>query len=216
MTERLADRWAAACAAAGATAADDAVAATGAELVAAYASPERAYHDVRHLTEVLDHVDELAADAEHPDSVLLAAWFHDAVYDTAPPTPDASEQASAALAAEALQQLGVPDDVVARVARLVRLTATHDPEPDDRDGAVLCDADLAVLARDPDAYADYVAAVRREYAHVPDDAFRAGRAAVLQALLDQPTLFRTDEGRARWEAAARRNVAAEIVHLTVR
>jgi predicted metal-dependent HD superfamily phosphohydrolase len=182
------------------------------DLLARWAETHRKHHTVTHLHEMLDAIGLLAGAGIEFDreAVELAAWFHDAVYDTAPPTPDASEQASAALAAEALRQLGVAEDVVADVARLVRLTATHDPAPDDSDGAVLCDADLAVLARDPEAYADYVAAVRREYAHVPDDAFRAGRAAVLRALVEQPTLFHTVEGRARWEGAARRNVAAEI------
>ena len=90
------------------------------------------------------------------------------------------------------------------------LTATHDPEPGDANGAVLCDADLAVLARDPAGYADYAAAIRREYAHVPDELFRRGRAAILRGLLEQPALFRTPSAVNRWEAEARANVAAEL------
>jgi predicted metal-dependent HD superfamily phosphohydrolase len=78
---------------------------------------------------------------------------------------------------------------------------------------VLCDADLAVLAGDPARYAAYADAVREEYAHVPDDAFRAGRAAVLSGLLAQQPLFRTPSGQASWEAAARVNVAAELAAL---
>ncbi len=99
------------------------------------------------------------------------------------------------------------------VARLVRLTASHDPAAGDTDGAVLCDADLAVLARDEAGYAQYVAGVRREYGHVPDAAFRAGRAAVLRSLVAQPRLFRTPSGFARWESAARRNVADELAQI---
>ena len=65
------------------------------------------------------------------------------------------------------------------VARLVRLTERHLPADDDANGCVLSDADLAILAATPERYAEYAADVRREYAHVPDDLFRAGRAAVL-------------------------------------
>ena len=36
-------------------------------------------------------------------------------------------------------------------------------EPGDANGAVLCDADLAVLASPPEAYAAYASAVREEY-----------------------------------------------------
>jgi len=100
------------------------------------------------------------------------------------------------------------------VARLVRLTATHDPAVDDRAGMVLCDADLAILAAPAERYAEYTAGVRREYAHVPDEDFRRGRAKVLRTLLDRPALFRTAFGQRHWEDPARTNVAAELAVLT--
>jgi predicted metal-dependent HD superfamily phosphohydrolase len=99
------------------------------------------------------------------------------------------------------------------VARLVRLTATHDPIPGDRNGGLLTDADLCVLASPPDLYASYVAAVRREYAHVPDQAFAAGRAAVLNNLLSLPRLFHTPILRERWEDMARANILKELAGL---
>jgi predicted metal-dependent HD superfamily phosphohydrolase len=107
----------------------------------------------------------------------------------------------------------LPSEVVAEVARLVRLTAGHDPAPEDRNGAVLCDADLAILAADAERYAAYAAAVRQEYAHVEESAFRAGRAAILGELLAQRRLFRTPIGQDRWERRARANLAAEIAAL---
>ena len=194
------------------------IAGTGARLLGAYGSPERAYHDLRHLTEVLERVDELAAEATDPDLVRLAAWFHDAVYDTAYDTAtetaaggaESSEERSAVMAADALRSLRVAPAACDEVARLVRLTADHAPEPDDANGCVLCDADLAVLARDPAGYAAYTADVRREYAHVPEEVFRRGRSAILRGLLEQPTLFRTPLARDRWEPAARANLAAEL------
>lgn len=71
-----------------------------------------------------------------------------------------------------------------------------------------------MLAGPPAAYAAYAAAVRQEFAFVPDDAFRAGRAAVLRRLLAAPRLYRTPYGAARWEAAARDNLAGELRRLT--
>ena len=52
--------------------------------------------------------------------------------------------------------------------------------------------------------------MRREYAHVPDDLFRPGRAAVLRDLLAKPSLFHTAHAREHWEARARANVEAEL------
>jgi predicted metal-dependent HD superfamily phosphohydrolase len=102
---------------------------------------------------------------------------------------------------------------VAEVRRLVLLTAGHDPDPDDRDGALLCDADLAVLGAPPQVYDRYAAAVRREYAHVPEPAFRAGRAEVLARLLELPALFRLPPTAARWERPARDNLTRELAAL---
>ncbi|MEV6155660.1 metal-dependent phosphohydrolase [Nonomuraea sp. NPDC052129] len=183
--------------------------ATGAELVARWAEPHRRYHTLAHLAAVLAAVDRLADAAADPVAVRLAAWFHDAVYDG---RPGWDEERSAQLAQARLPRCGVPADRVAEVARLVRLTAAHDTlAEDDRDGAVLCDADLAVLGG-PD-YQPYTAQIRQEYAHVPDDLFRQGRAAVLRRLLAVPRLYRTDEAYALWEARARANMSAELVAL---
>jgi predicted metal-dependent HD superfamily phosphohydrolase len=108
----------------------------------------------------------------------------------------------------------VPASRVANVARLVRLTATHAVAAGDRDGAVLCDADLSILCAAADEYAAYAAAVRDEYAHVPDADFKAGRATILRELLALPRLFATERGHDRWETRARRNVEGEIAKLT--
>jgi predicted metal-dependent HD superfamily phosphohydrolase len=178
-------------------------------LLAAYGEERRGYHDLTHLTEVLDHVATLAAAADDVEAVVLAAWFHDAVYAGAAD----DEERSAVLATEGLTAAGVAPERVAEVARLVRLTAIHRPGPGDRNGQVLSDADLAVLAADEERYAGYVAGVRMEYAHVADDDFRRGRAAVLRDLLAKPSLFHTPAARDLWEERARVNVARELADL---
>jgi predicted metal-dependent HD superfamily phosphohydrolase len=179
----------------------------------AYAGTDRGYHDLRHLAEVLAHVDDLmAADDPAREPVLLAAWFHDAVYDGR----DDDEERSARLAEETLAATQVAAGTVEEVARLVRLTRTHRPADDDHAGQVLCDADLAILAAEPDRYADYVAGVRSEHPRVSDADFAAGRAAVLRDLLAKPSLFHTPAGRARWEDRARANAEREVRELTSR
>jgi predicted metal-dependent HD superfamily phosphohydrolase len=173
-------------------------------LVAAYADPSRSYHDTLHLTEVLDRLDELTSAAGGFDLVStgLAAWFHDSIYDG---ERDAEER-SAVWAEEALA--GTPYAV--EVARLVRLTETHDPDPDDLAGQALCDADLGILAAPSERYDAYVAGVRREYAHISDVDFARGRAAVLRDLAGRERLFHTAYGREHWESAARVNLAREL------
>ncbi|MDT7839163.1 HD domain-containing protein [Streptomyces justiciae] len=181
------------------------------DLLRRWQEPQRRYHTVEHLAAVLDRIDVLEEYADDPNAVRLAAWFHDAVYL---PERSTNEERSARLAERALPEAGVPSATTAEVARLVRLTVTHDPADDDRDGQVLCDADLAILAAPPSAYAAYTAAVREEYHFVPNEAFREGRSAVLRQLLGLPRLFRTPYGAAEWEATARYNLAAELEMLS--
>lgn len=180
-----------------------AIAEAGRDLLRRWSEPHRRYHDVEHLATVLSIVDELAAPAE----VRLAAWYHDAVYD---PRSGDNEERSARLAVDALTKLGMAPGRVDEVARLVRLTAGHEVSDGDVNGALLCDADLAVLARSTDGYDRYAVAIREEYAHVPEEAFRAGRAAVLRHLLDLPALYRLPRLPDRWEEAARANLRREL------
>lgn len=171
--------------------------------------PHRHHHTLEHVGDVLDAIDRLADLAGDPALVRLAACYHDAMYD---PRSSTNEHDSAELAARQLGELGVAVPDVAAVARLIAATAGHEPT-DDPDEAVLVDADLWILGAPPERYRRYARAVRREYAHVDDDAWRAGRAAVLDGFLARDEVFTTPTGRERWEAHARANMAAELASL---
>ncbi len=189
--------------------ADPAAADIGRRLIEAWSEPHRRYHCLSHLRDILARVDELAGEAEDPDAVRLAAWYHDSIYDGLPD----DEERSAVRAEQDLSGLAVAPELVDEVGRLVRLTLTHDPAPGDRNGAVLSDADLSPLALPRDRYRDNTAAIMAEYGHVPVEVFRAGRVRVLVALLDGRGVFRTECGRLRWETPARENLRAELADL---
>ena len=178
------------------------------QVAARYDEPHRCYHDRRHLDHVLGVVDGLLGALVVPDprAVRLAALFHDAVYD---PRSDRNEADSAALAGQVLGPVEPPDRVAA-VQRLVLATAGHRASAPDE--AVLVDADLAVLAAPSAAYAAYVRDVRREYGHLPDEAWRLGRSAVLAGFLARPRIFTTPPMQEQ-ERRARANLAAELASL---
>ncbi|MGH7753799.1 MAG: HD domain-containing protein [Gemmatimonadales bacterium] len=183
----------------------------GDDLLTRWGEAHRHYHTVAHLSAVLRIIDDYSDRAADAGAVKLAAWFHDAIYD---PQRVDNEEASALLAEATLPDLGVDAARLAEVARLIRLTASHDPLPGDRNGGLLTDADLAILAAEPQVYRAYTLAIRREYAHIPDDAFEAGRAAVLHNLLALPRMFHTPVLRDRWEEAARHNISWELSALS--
>ena len=183
-----------------------------ADLVARHDEPGRHHHDFDHASAVVDAVLALHGHGDDWASPVLAAWFHDVVHD-ATAGRGTNEGASAVVAHDALTTLGVSLTSLGSVVRLVCLTATHDPVPNDRSGAVLCDADLSVLGADDARYDRYVNDVRAEYAHVPDDAWSEGRRRVLRSFLDRPRIFHTAAGRDRWESAARTNISRELASL---
>ena len=177
----------------------------GEELLARWQEPHRAYHDVRHLAQALSAAEAVNQGApERP--VRLALWFHDAVYDL---RPGQDEEDSAVLAQQRLAGL-LPAAEVDEVARLVRLTASHDPDLGDAAGAVVMDADLSILGQPAGRYHVYVRDIRTEYRAVPEEDFRRGRTQVLRSLLALDPLFRTATGRRAWLATAQQNLAEEL------
>ena len=176
-------------------------------LLAAYDAPERHYHTSQHLDNLLSRA------AKHPlqDAAVveLAIWFHDAVYNA---LRSDNEAKSAEWALSFLQETTLEPARRERVADLIRRTQDHtQPQPpDDADLLLFLDADLSILGAPAAAYWDYARQVRREYHLVPDLLYRPGRRKVLAKLLAAPVLFHTPALRAELDAAARRNLQAEL------
>ena len=167
-----------------------------ADVVARYSEPHRHYHTLEHIQEVLAVVDELGGGHD----VEWAAWLHDVIYDVHAPD---SEARSAGYAGDVLARLRVPDDQISEVQRLIELSAGHDVVAGDKNGSVFVEADLAILASAPSRYDRYARDVRLEYAHLDDDAWRAGRADVVRSLLARVA-----------DERARSNLARELAALT--
>lgn len=199
---------------AGATAPAERIREVGSDLIDRWTGPGRTYHNLRHLTEVLARVDELAEETHEPDLVRLAAWFHGAVFDAAQVAAYANrggedEAASARLARERLTELGLPAARVERVHQMVIALVRHTADPSDFDCAVLCDADLAMLAAEPQRYKAYLHDVREEYADIPMQDYLRARERIVRKLLKRSSLFVSPLGAA-WEEPARQNLGAEL------
>jgi predicted metal-dependent HD superfamily phosphohydrolase len=180
------------------------------ELAHAYSEPGRHYHTLAHIAVLFELLDRHGRDVRDRDAVELAIFFHDAIY--VPARAD-NEEASAALARDRLTALGAKPALVQEAERLIVATrhgaAKIDAEADP-DLALLLDLDLSILAAPRAAYAAYVLAIRDEYAMIPDETYKPGRARVLQGFLRRERIYLTDRLRALWEASARANLAAEI------
>jgi predicted metal-dependent HD superfamily phosphohydrolase len=180
-------------------------------LEAAYGEPHRRYHARVHIEQCLALLSQVPDLTDGERQVLTyAIWWHDAVYD---PRASDNEARSAALAKADLREFDVSLHVRDEVARLILLTAGHTVEEGDRLGEILISIDLAILGAPPAAYDAYARAVREEYAHVPDDAWGQGRAAVLRRFLDAPVIYPDQGLRGSFEIPARANLARELAGL---
>jgi predicted metal-dependent HD superfamily phosphohydrolase len=171
-----------------------------------YAGPSRSYHTLDHIQNVLEIVERLGSYTRNRNAVRLAAWLHDVIYDS---QASDNEERSADFAERLCEQLSIPEGCL--VASLIRKTKTHEAG-DDADAQVLMDADLAILGVDESAYRIYAEQIREEYSWVPEPEYRTGRRRVLQSFLDRPRIYHL---LSHLEAAARRNLAAEIARLAI-
>lgn len=205
------------------------------DLVRRWSEPHRGYHDVRHLDEVGSALGALRESALDSDtdwaSVVLAAWFHDAVYDIDIQDIDVrdiniqannirdvasgadNERRSAELARWALTSHGADPDSVDAVVALVEASEAHVVRETRGPQAAFHDADLWVLGAPEGRFDEYCEAVRREYAVVPDHTYAEGRTAILAPFLAREWVYRTDHARRHWEPAARANLNRELLRL---
>ena len=197
----------------GATQPPEAIRSAGELLIERWSTPDRRFHNLRHLIDMLARVDELAEESHNPDIMRVACWYHGCVFssdaeDVSRGNGGEDESASAAFAEADLHHLGVPMETVKRVCSLIVNLKRHMLDEHDIDAQALIDADLGTLAVDPQTYAEYVRLLREEYSHIPMEKYLRGRLTIVSRLLDREHLFHSPLGE-RWEHAARENLSAE-------
>ncbi len=166
-----------------------------------YCEPHRAYHTLSHIGYMFDNAPPMVLT---PNQVM-AIWFHDAVYQ---PGAHDNEAKSAKLAQWHIA--GNPADGLDAdvVSTIIMDTRTH--EPSIEESKLVLDLDLLVLASAAYRYRRYTVQIRKEYAAIPEPAYRAGRAAFLRKMLERPRLYHVLDG---FEATARANLKCEIAGL---
>lgn len=179
------------------------------DLVAHYTAMDRRYHDLHHIEACLALFDSVRELAPHPDSIELAIWFHDVIYDS---RRGDNEEASAEWAGTVLARLGVPSSLKQSIRDLILVTR-HNTPPVDPDAALIMDIDLSIWGQPVPVFDVYEMGVRFEYAWVPDPAYRIGRTKVLQSFLNRPRIYYTDYFYGTLESAARQNLTHSLAKL---
>jgi len=177
------------------------------EIEESYTTKNRYYHNLTHLSYMVDHATKYQHKLSDPDTVLFSIFYHDIVYDV---MRKDNELKSADLARGRLFQLGVPADKITKCYTQIVATQSHAPSSDS-DTNYLLDFDLAILGESPAVYQEYTTKIRKEYAIYPGFLYRRGRKKVVQQFLTRNRIFKTDTFYGRYEQSARDNLKAELL-----
>jgi len=176
-------------------------------LIDDYSGSGRHYHNVSHLSALIQLQQEYIAAISDNESLLLAIFFHDVIYDV---KKSDNEELSAQAAINYLQQTSYPTGKIEKVADFIRATKTHVNTNSDSDLDHFLDFDLSILSVTPEAYNAYTTQIRAEYSIYPDELYKPGRAKVLQHFLDLPAIYKTASFKTQREAIARFNLSEEL------
>lgn len=173
-----------------------------------YGAANRCYHTLEHVQHCLAELDGYTMAVSNRKAIEMALWLHDVIY--VPEAGNNEELSSTAGFCYSLELSG-SYSFAAEVRRLIQATA-HGTEKvcQAGDAAIVQDIDLSILGAEPDCFAEYETAIRKEYAHFPDEAYRKARIGVLQEFLARQQIYHTEFFHMRYEQQARRNITGLV------
>ncbi|GDY14647.1 hypothetical protein LBMAG53_35250 [Planctomycetota bacterium] len=176
------------------------------DLLQRWAEPHRRYHTTAHLAHCLATYDR---NPLRDARVELALWFHDAVYD---PRASDNEDRSAELARSAAGVAGLTPEITDVIIGCIMATRHRGP-PANAAEALTLDVDLAILGETRGRFDRYDAAIRAEYAWVPEATYRRERGRILASFAQREDLFTTPWFRRRYLARSRTNLQRAVRRL---
>lgn len=194
-------------------------------ILAPYSETHRDYHTLTHIDACLTHFRDMSykivsndpaikiEEREHfLNSIELAIWFHDIVYD---PQSSNNEEASANAMKQFCKDFNVNKDTMNEAAHLIICTKSHKEAITVQD-KLMNDIDLSILWESPKAFWAYEHGIRKEYSFVPDDVYRVERCKVMKKFADKEkhgTLFQTEMFYDKFNNQARENLRHLIAYL---
>jgi len=187
------------------------IAASWTEITENYSQKNRAYHNLTHLQNMFQELEQYKSEIEDLDVLKFAIWYHDLIYNA---LKKDNEERSADFAKNILSQTTFAADRIERCYQQILSTKTHQPKDSTTvDDQLMIDFDLEILSRDWETYKIYCQQIRKEYWMYPGPLFRKGRKKAMQHFLERPTIYQSSFYQQAKEAQARANIEREIAEL---
>lgn len=182
-------------------------------IVENYSEPNRAYHILEHIVEMLDEL-EVAQDyieLENLTALKMGIWYHDFIYHTQ--SEDAMNVARSAYGAEIdLIKLGLSVEFIDKVKSFITPTV-HKETVTNTEAQLIVDLDLTIFGKSTLEFNAYEAKIRKEYDWVEQSTFNSARAQILRSFLELPAIYYTSYFREKYENAARDNLTKSVAKL---
>ena len=176
------------------------------EIESNYTNPNRHYHTLNHIQNLLNQLLAVKADIQEWDTILFTLFYHDLIYSATKPD---NEEQSALIAEKRMRQISVQTVVIADCRKQILATKSH-LECADIDTNLFTDADLSILGADWETYSIYSQNVRKEYSIYPDLVYNPGRKKLLKHFLEMTRIYKTDYFYSKLEELAKCNLLGEL------
>lgn len=172
-----------------------------------YTDPTRHYHNLVHIFNLLNLLDEYKTKIERPLLFELAVWYHDAIYNA----KAKDNELQSAILAEKCFDPYLDTARLSYVNALIMSTEGHFPRQENQDTYLFLDFDLSILAAAPSIYNLYSEAIWQEYkiAYVKL-LYKMGRKKVLKNFLARDKIYFSLDFFTKYEAKARQNIRQEL------
>jgi pantetheine-phosphate adenylyltransferase len=150
------------------------------EVYACWSEPQRFYHTTEHLTKIIsDILSAKNLNEEETEILLIAAIFHDIVYD---PKSRTNEEDSIQFFKDSFLSTYKLDTKELEVIDLIRMTKTHKPKSKLEE--LFCELDLKVLSYDLPGLLKWEEQIFREYEFVNWKLYKETRIKLIQKFID--------------------------------
>lgn len=179
------------------------------KLIAAYCEPQRFYHDLSHIDHCLSMFDQASHLMQYPDTVELAVWMHDVVYQ--PGAPDNETRS-----VDWYRDVAGHDQHAATreiVCQLIMATMHDGNSMQLSDAAYMVDIDLSSFALPWDEFMQDGVNLRQENSHLADADYYRNQVRFQKSLLARERFYVSDYFHDNYEARARENLAHYFEYL---
>ncbi len=180
------------------------------ELLKNYEGKKRYYHNLSHISELLQFYYEFESTIIKKEVVLFAIFYHDIIYDV---KKNDNEEKSADFAKQRMFDLSIQTEKIELVYNYIVASKHHKIENNDTDLAFFLDFDMAILGKDWSNYLKYTQKIRKEYSIYPNILYRKGRKKALSHFLENKKIYKTEVFFNRFEKQARENMQKELDEL---